>query len=576
MIPVRMLNEYVYCPRLFYLMHVEGLFQDNPDTVRGKMMHDRAEKTQNRIRRKKDQDRGSQDAKNQPLFNKELSLASETLNITGKLDAVEEDAGHCAPVESKHSAGPDGNKEFTCGRWTINGDAWPNDQIQVCAQGLLLRDSGINSEYGYIYYRGSKQKVKIFFTQDLMQLTLDMIAKCIQCSAQPLAPTPLLESNKCIRCSLNAFCLPDETNALTGRIIEPRRIIPGRDDAGVLYIVTQGVTVGKSGDALVLSMHGEKIDEVPMKDVAHVVLMGHIQMTTEALHLLMSSQRTVSYMTSGGRLLGIAQPPLAKNVTLRIAQYRCFDDPGKCLQLSQSVVGSKIENQRTFLRRNGQVAQSTLEHLSELCQNCVSTENIAALRGHEGKAAAMYFEAFASVFRPKDGVRLPQGMLELGHSVNAGFFSFNGRNKRPPRDPVNAMLSFGYSLLSRDFLSALAGVGLDPYFGFYHVTELGRPALALDLMEPFRVLIVDSVVCRMINTGEIKPKDFHCAQTEVILNKQGKALFLEAYERRMDELITHPVFGYKISYRRVIDVECRLLGRYLTGELDEYKPLRTR
>jgi CRISPR-associated protein Cas1 len=594
MIPARMLNEYSYCPRLFYFMHVEGLFRDSTDTIRGRMRHKRAEKNQPKIRRKKGQgqaptlpdasfgtsrlEQAEEYEKQEQLFTKELSLTSRKLGITGKLDAVEEEEKHYAPVESKNSSGTNGKKEFEyCGK-KLSADAWPNDQIQLCAQGLLIRDNNIDSEYGYIYYRGSKKRVKLCFTNDLIHATLDVINKASECAKQNTPPLPLVDSNKCIRCSLNALCLPDEINMLAGKIGEPRRIIPGRDDAGVLYVLTQGVTVAKSGEALVIENKGEKVDEVPLKDIAHVVLAGHVQISTEALHLLLSSQRVVSFLSAGGRLIGTASAPIAKNVTLRVAQYRAFDDVQKCLLLSRSIVETKIANQRIFIRRNAENSEKQLEQLSGLIDNCSKTDNIAGIRGLEGKAGQIYFEILPRLIRPKEIISSSQQTFDdlLGNENNEGFFRFNGRNKRPPKDPVNAMLSFGYTLLARDFLSALVGTGLDPYFGFYHVTELGRPALALDMMEPFRVLIVDSIVCRIVNTGEIKQKHFLCAKTEVMLNKEGKSVFIGAYERRMDELITHPVFGYKISYRRILDVECRLLGRFLIGEISQYKPLQTR
>lgn len=586
MIQIRSLNEFVYCPRLFHLEYVQGLFRESSDTVSGSAQHSRSEKNRPKIRKKNDSEESEptkEEAEDQ-LFSKTLHLSSQKLNITGKLDAIEIDntKNNWAPVESKHSAGPENTNEFIISEWKLLPSAWPNDQIQLCAQGLLLRENGINSDFGHIYYRESKKRVQVDFSTDLIKSTLYIIDETQKTAKQFTPPPPLVDSPKCIRCSLNLFCLPEEINKLAGKIGEPRRIIPGRDDVGILYVLTQGARVSKKGESVTVSANGEIINEIPLKDISHAVLVGHVQMTTETLHLFLESERTVTYLTAGGRLLGTASPPLKKNVALRVSQYKKFDIDGVMLALAKEIVISKIENQRTIIRRNASGLAQALDEMKSLSQNCNSVKNLGELRGHEGKAGQIYFNAFPSLLEEREPRNDSQQTFEnlpdtQGWSEASGnFFRMSGRNKRPPRDPVNAMLSFGYTLLVRDFVSALVGVGLDPYFGFYHVMEAGRPALSLDMMEPFRPIIVDSVVIRLINTGEIKRTHFLCAQTEVQMTKEGRSKFITAYERRMDELITHPVFGYRISYRRILDVECRLLGRFLEGEISEYKPLRTR
>ncbi len=576
-----MLNEYVYCPRLFYLEHVQGLFRDNPDTIHGSFQHERSSQYGRKVRHKVEKEHTEEKKQQVPLFTKNLSLTSEKLGITGKLDAIEEDNNHYAPIESKNSAGTEGKQKFVIEKWELSPDAWPNDQIQLCAQGLLLRDNGFNSDYGYIYYRGAKERVKIEFNVNLIHSTLEVIKASSEISKNPI-PSPLVDSQKCIRCSLNAFCTPDELNFIAGKIGEPRRIIPGRDDAGILYVVTQGARVSKSGETIVIGVNGEKVDEVPLKDISHLVLVGHIQITTEAIHLLMASQRTISFLGAGGKMIGTASAPITKNVLLRVAQYKKFENEGYCLNIAKEIITAKIENQRTILRRNGGNIDEALSLLKNLSTDCMGSKDKDSLRGFEGKASQIYFNVFPSLIKKKEVKKTEQmtfGDLPEGQGWDKNmdsFFAMNGRNKRPPRDPVNAMLSFGYTLLSRDIISAIIGTGMDPYYGFYHILEVGRPSLAIDMMEPFRPIIIDSLVLRLINTGEIKPSHFHIAQTEVQLTKDGRFKFLEAYERRMDELITHPVFGYRISYRRILDVECRLLGRFLTEEINSYKPLRTR
>jgi CRISPR-associated protein Cas1 len=163
-----------------------------------------------------------------------------------------------------------------------------------------------------------------------------------------------------------------------------------------------------------------------------------------------------------------------------------------------------------------------------------------------------------------------------GSAALSGDFDLDGRNRRPPRDPINAMLSFAYCLLVKDFTLATSAVGLDPLLGFYHQPRFGRPALALDLLEEFRPLVADSVVVGALNGGGFGVEDFQFHSSGVVMRPAARRRLLLAYERRMDQLITHPVFGYRISYRRVLEVQARLFARCLLGEIEEYPSFRTR
>jgi CRISPR-associated protein Cas1 len=226
-------------------------------------------------------------------------------------------------------------------------------------------------------------------------------------------------------------------------------------------------------------------------------------------------------------------------------------------------VASKVRNCRTLLRRNhSRPPPVVLSELEQLAKKAEQAEALESLLGLEGTAARTYFGAFS-------------GMLK-GEAAVGGEFDLEGRNRRPPRDPINALLSFVYSLLSKDFALALSAAGLDPLLGFYHQPRFGRPALALDLMEEFRPLVADSVVIGALNGGSFGPGDFLTHPSGVAMRPPARKRLLFAYERRMDQVITHPVFGYRISYRRVLEVQARLLGRCLLGELEEYPSFRTR
>jgi CRISPR-associated protein Cas1 len=198
------------------------------------------------------------------------------------------------------------------------------------------------------------------------------------------------------------------------------------------------------------------------------------------------------------------------------------------------------------------------------------------LLGIEGAAAALYFEHFGGMLKCEPPDELPG--LSTGASSSAEFFAFDfsGRNRRPPADPVNACLSLAYSLLAKDCLLAVSAVGFDPYVGFFHQPRFGRPALALDLMEEFRPLVAESVVLTAINTGVLTPSDFVRAGHAVNLSPAGRKRFFQVYEQRLGSLLTHPIFNYKVSYRRALELQARLLARTVTGEIPDYFPLTTR
>jgi CRISPR-associated protein Cas1 len=203
-----------------------------------------------------------------------------------------------------------------------------------------------------------------------------------------------------------------------------------------------------------------------------------------------------------------------------------------------------------------------LRDLKEDVRRASQADRLDGLLGIEGTAAYRYFRAFAQMLR--------------GAESEVGVFDFSERNRRPPRDPVNALLSLAYSMLAREWAVVLHTVGFDPYLGFYHQPRYGRPALALDLMEEFRPLIADSLVLTVVNSGEMRGEHFVHGLGAVALTASGRRRFIEAYERRMGQEITHPVFGYRISYRRVLEVQARLLARHLNGEIPQYPSFTTR
>jgi CRISPR-associated protein Cas1 len=343
-----------------------------------------------------------------------------------------------------------------------------------------------------------------------------------------------------------------------------RRLVPARDDLRPLYVTGFALTVGKSNEILQIKEKGTLLQEVRLNEISQVNVFGSVTVTGPALQALCWAGKPVAHFTFGGWFAGLTSGLGLKNVFLRIAQVRRSDEPFFALQIARSIVASKIRNQRTLLQRNHiEPSRFVLRRLKQLAADAAGAGRLSTLLGIEGSAARLYFEQFGGMLKPEEGDELPA-------------FDFVHRNRRPPRDPVNAMLSFAYALLAKDLTVVCHAVGFDPFVGFYHQPRFGRAALALDLMEGFRPLIADSAVVWAINSRMVRPKDFIQVGPAVSLTQAGRKALLRAYEQRMDHLVTHPVFGYRVSYRRVLEIQARLLARVVTGELSRYPGFETR
>ncbi|MCK6529491.1 CRISPR-associated endonuclease Cas1 [Myxococcota bacterium] len=546
LLPARMLNEFAYCPRLFYLEWVEGDFRDNADTVEGRFVHRRVDAREEAL--------PEAAGEAERVHARSVYLSDEALGLVARIDLVEAAGGVATPVDYKKGEAPD-----------LPEGAWEPERVQVCAQGLLLRAHGYESRGGVLYFAASRRRVEVPFTAELVARTLDLRDGAMAAARSEVAPPPLVNSAKCPRCSLAPLCLPDEVNLVRGEgVEEPRRLVPARDDALPLVVQKQGATVGLSGEMARVKAGSEVLAEVRLMDVSDVSVMGAVQVTTQALREMVGRGIPVSFFSGGGWFYGMAVGLSHKNVLLRRQQYRAADDPARSLALARRLVSTKVANQRTLLRRNHpDVPDEALAAMQRGVSQALKAGSLETLLGIEGSAARVYFEHFA-------------GMLKGADALAKEGPAFDGRNRRPPRDPVNAMLSFCYALLAKDLTVTLQGMGFDPMLGFYHQPRYGRPALALDLMEEFRPLIADSAVLTAVNNGVVKASDFERGAAGVSMTSRGRAALVECYARRMDEMATHPVFGYRISYRRILAVQARLLARHILGEIADFPGFRTR
>lgn len=550
-LPARMLNEFAYCPRLAYLEWVQGEWADSADTVEGQVRHRRVNREPKR--RKPEPPEENEEA-SIPFHARSVYLTSDRLQLTAKIDLVEGEGRSVMPVEYKRGKRPH-----------VAQGAWEPEQVQLCAQGLILREHGYECDVGVLYFAGSRERVLIRFDDELVARTLRLAEEMRQTTQGRQIPPPLEDSPKCPRCSLVGICLPDELKFLNrgAEAVPPRPLFPADDHALPFYIQHQGARVRKDGEVLRVFDGDELLAEARLREISQLAVFGGVQVSTPVIHEVCQRGIPVCYFSHGGWFYGITHGMPRKNVELRRRQYAVAEDPTRSLTLARRFVQAKIVNSRTFLRRNHPDApQEVLQGLKEDARRAGKADRLETLLGIEGTAANRYFAHFA-------------GMLKPAHDPLMTF-DFQGRNRRPPRDAVNALLSFAYAMLTREFAVTLLSVGLDPYLGFFHQPRYGRPALALDLMEEFRPLLADSVALTAINNGEMGPEDFISRMGSVALTPGGRARFLQAYERRMSQEIVHPTFGYRISYRRVLEVQARLLGRYLMGEIPVYPLFLTR
>ncbi len=564
LLPVRMLSEYAYCPRLFHLMQVEGRWADNAYTEEGRTIHRRADQLDHALPDAEDSSPAVEAAEataeegndEPPVITRSVPLGSQVLGLSGKLDLVSTADGEAVPVETKRGRVPQNEQR-----------SWEPERVQLMAQGLLLREHGYRCTHGVLYYAQSRTRVDVPFTSELENRTRELVAAARQAATARLLPPPLDDSPKCVGCSLAGICLPDETRMLAqtevdARPADVRRLFPVRDDALPLYIQEQGAAVGKTGLALVIRKGGTKLGTAVLKDVSQLVLCGNVAVSPQALNWLCQEGIPVVHLTTGHWFCGVTTGISVRNAYARASQFEAAADPARCLALARAVVAAKGANQRTMLRRNSPSAsRADLDLMAELLRKVVVASSCESLLGLEGALAARYYANFAALLSPRD---------------LATDWDFESRNRRPPRDPVNALLSFGYALLAKECTVALLAEGLDPWWGLYHQPRYGRPALALDLMEEFRPLVVDSAVISAINTGMVGSSDFTQTKAGCLLTATGRKAFIRAYEARLDQLVTHPVFDYRCSWRSIVRLQARLLTRWLAGDVKEYRGMTTR
>lgn len=525
------LHAYAYCPRLFYLEEVEELYTQDAAVFAGRRLHEELEK-------------------NEDEEWLDLYLEDELLGLRGRVDALKTRNGETIPYEHKRGrCYRDENKQ---------PQAWESDRLQILAYCYLLEVSlGITVAEGRIRYHADNVLVHVSFDQAAKRWVETTIqeAKALRCS--PYRPAVTNNEHLCTRCSLAAVCLPEEARLAHNKEWHPTRLFPQDDEREVIHILEPGTRVGRTGEQLKITQRDQSTEKLSVQQVSQVVLHSFSQLSTQALHFLSYKDVGIHFISGGGRYVGSLDTRQG-SIQRRINQYRALTQPELSLDLAKKLVYCRGESQRKFLMRGKRNRQESLPLVEEAIDQIKAvvrlvqhSDSLASLLGYEGNIAALYFAALPELLTED----VPDNLR------------FAGRNRRPPKDRFNALLSFGYSLLIKDVMNAILTVGLEPALGFYHQPRTQAPPLALDLMEVFRVPLVDMTIISSLNRGQWhESEDFDIRGQQVWLSESGRRKFIEIYEARKSEKWKHPATGYSLTYRRLFELEVRLLEKEWSGE----------
>lgn len=546
---VNSLHALTYCPRLFYLEEVEELYTQDAAVFAGRRLHAELDR-----------------ATEKEWEN--LTLESESLGLRGSVDAIKTRKGQLIPYEHKRGHCFREDDE--------SAGAWPSDRIQVLAYAMLI-ESAMQCEVpeGRIRYHADNVTVTVPLDEVGRKDVLRAIKRAVELRHTTERP-PVTENERlCVRCSLSPVCLPEEarfgenSSAVRSGAQAPLRLFPAEEERKVIHVIDPGTRVSRSGDQLRFEyIESEKPTVcLPINDISQVVLNGQSQISTQAIGLCCEKSVGIHYLTRGGQYLGSFQPAKRTAVQQKIRQFRSLMDDEFCLRLSKQLVDCRADMQRQVLLRNIRRDQDNgalerkakqIKILQGLAGN---VENRDSLRGYEGAIGALYFMSFGTMISKE----LPPEL------------HFNHRNRRPPKDRVNALLSYGYGILLKDVVQAINVTGLEPSFGFYHQPRSSAPPLALDLMEIFRVLLVDIPVLNSLNRLQWDVDlDFVVTGHQVWLSEDGKRKLIGIYERRKSDTWKHPVIGYSISYARMLELEVRLLEKEWMNEGGLFAKIRLR
>lgn len=535
--PIRVmaLHALAYCERLFYLEEVEEIRVADASVYAGRRLHD-----------------AWSDGEEWETW----QLSSPTLGITGKVDAIRRADGQRIVYERKKGKA---DKKGEHAR------AWPSDALQVSAYTMLLEEKLRTSiPEARIRYHASNITVRVPVGEQARERVRAAVMRAQELRTSTRRP-PIAENERlCRTCSLAPVCLPEEERRAGDGPRKPPRLFPEDIERQTLYILDHDVTVRRAGYRLeLISRQGKRA--YPITSVGSLVVHGHAQVSTQALHLCAQHETAVHWLSPGGRFVGSFQTG-AGGVQRRIRQFKALSEPEFCLQLARKLVLAKVDSTRRFLlratrQRERGPFEPKLKALSRCLTDIEQAGDIDQLRGHEGMAARIWFSTLPFL---------------IGEDVDATMIP-DGRSRRPPQDRFNAALSFGYSLLYRSLLETVLRVGLESSFGFFHRPRSSAHPLVLDLMELYRLLLVEIPLLGAVNRKSWNPDtDFLPTKGGIWMSDEGQRKMIALYERRLTETTKHPVLDYSLSYRRSLELETRLLEKEWSGSPGMFGQMRIR
>lgn len=546
--PIRVMAIHAleYCERLFYLEEVEEIREADDRVYAGRRLHEE------RVPKVDDDSREV----------RSFDVSSDELGLFGKVDAARvRDGGWVAYEHKKGRCKRARDAEKT-------PQAWPSDRLQVAAYAMLLEyqiDKPVSE--GRIRYHADNVTVRVPI-DDAVRRDVRAAVERMRALRRSSQRPPVTDNEKlCLRCSLRVVCLPEEER-LAAKSDEPRgkaTLFPARRDRRTLHITSVPANVTRSHRTLVVDVDGNK-KKIPIEQVDAILLYGGAQISSQAIHMCAWENVAVQWISGGGRVLGTVEPP--GRVRQRIRQFQALTDPQLCLKLARRTVAAKVQFQLQYLlrgTRGNDVARKEIEPNLNLIRDSISNidaaESLDRLRGLEGIAARAYFGSFSSLLNE----RVPE-MLRM-----------SGRTKHPPRDRINCLLSFGYSLIFSLVQRSILSVGLEPAFGYFHQPRTVAPPLVMDVMEIFRTLLWEMPLVGSLNRGQWNvDDDFELRPGHVWLSDDGRRKAIGLFENRLSESYQHPYTRQSLEYGRMVELEVRLLEKEWTGCPDLFGQLRIR
>lgn len=519
MISASQLNSYLFCPRLLFLEAVLGCEGSNLESEEGRFLHDK-------------------------LASEEVYVESQELALCGRVDVLQEDG---VPIEYKR------------GKPLPDNSPWPGHAVQLCALGMLLETTtGHPVPSGYIWYNMSRERITVQFDGRLKAETRQTIAQAQALLSQNILPEPLTNRKACLGCNQYRNCLPDELQA-TQPPPEAQTILAPHIEGQAIYVDRPGSKLSiKDGSLIISAVGNEESRSIGLARINQVVIQQPANCTSSFLEACTKLKIPVMLLDFSGRWQGCIQGPPTRNVLTRLRQYQQLTNSDTSLILAKTLIQAKLINQRVWLRRHLGTDHPSVKALVRTLKTLNRAETSASLLGMEGESSKNYFQGFSEMVNAQTGIQ------------------WKGRHKHPSPDPLNSLLSFGYSILMQQVITGCHLAGLDPYLGFYHGLKHGKPSLALDLMEIYRTPVVDATVLGFLNRGQCSAEDFELEGSTCKLKQTARKAFMSSLFERLRTPVKHPVFGYSTTYQRAIHVEARLFSYALLSGLDLWKPFTWR